>query len=113
MVIRFNKEKATKSLNTPVDVQGSDSSTKTSEVDKIVMDTKQSIAEGKTPAIGVSATNNGRGYDAPAEDFVPTLLEGAVEEEPSAISDGESPEVDSSGDPAADAAANKAVADKK
>ncbi|TQS32272.1 hypothetical protein Golomagni_07419, partial [Golovinomyces magnicellulatus] len=69
MVVRFNKEAATKSLNTPIGAQGAENSSKTSEVDRIVMDTKQSIAEGKTPAVGVSATNNGRGYDAPAEDF--------------------------------------------
>jgi protein phosphatase PTC1 len=75
-----------------------------SEADKIVRDTKQKIAEGTTPAIGVSASNSGRGHDpipppSSAEEgggggFKPTAIDGSVEEEPStpSESEGDSPE---------------------
>ena len=59
---------------------------KVSEADKIVMDTKQKIADGSTPPLGVSASNSGRGYDAVGSeeaDFIPTALDGTLEEEPS------------------------------
>lgn len=67
-----------------------------SEVEKIIGATKQKIAEGDVPAVGVSASNSGRGHDlAPLEDgeasFTPTIIEGSVEEEPSSIE--ESPNV--------------------
>jgi protein phosphatase PTC1 len=58
---------------------------KVSEVEKIVMDTKQKIADGTAPAVGVSASNSGRGHDPVAAveegDFVPTPLDGPVAEE--------------------------------
>ncbi|KAL7919924.1 PP2C domain-containing protein [Trichoderma austrokoningii] len=69
---------------------------KVSEADKIVMDTKQKIAEGSTPAVGVSASNSGRGYDNASTnegDFVPTTLSDTLVEEPSAIGDTDSPEL--------------------
>ena len=97
MVIRFNKEASRRSQYLAADAIADDNAGKASEADKIVSETKQDIAEGKNPAVGVSATNSGRGYDtASTEEFVPTVLQGAVEEEPSAISDDDSPEIDSS-----------------
>lgn len=108
MVVRFNKEASRKSHY--LDANAEENAGKASEADKIVSDTKQDIAEGKTPAIGVSATNSGRGYDtASTEEFVPTVLQGTVEEEPSAISDDDSPELDPSGA----VAATKAKATKE
>ncbi|KAF6812635.1 protein phosphatase [Colletotrichum sojae] len=61
---------------------------KVSEAEKIVRDTKQKIADGGTPAIGVSASNSGRGHDPAAidnGDFKPTTLDGTLEEEPGPI----------------------------
>ena len=36
---------------------------KISEADRLVNATKQKIADGETPAVGVSASNSGRGHD--------------------------------------------------
>lgn len=80
------------------------SGSKPSEADKIVNNTKQNIADGSTPAVGVSASNSGRGHDAVAPDagaasatgaagednFKRTAIEGSVEEEPTAAADSES-----------------------
>ncbi|SPQ22958.1 4a422126-a3e8-4d95-86bc-47aa11ad2420 [Thermothielavioides terrestris] len=60
-------------------------------------------AETGTSAVGVSASNSGKGQDAAAAEpdnnadkgFVPTVIEGPVEEEPASIEDSESPEVSS------------------
>ncbi|KAF4831255.1 Protein phosphatase 2C-like protein 1 [Colletotrichum tropicale] len=70
---------------------------KVSEAEKIVSETKKKIADGGTPAIGVSASNSGRGHD-PASidngDFKPTTLDGTLEEEPGPIEEKpESPEI--------------------
>ncbi|ODA77083.1 hypothetical protein RJ55_07601 [Drechmeria coniospora] len=85
MIVRFDKEAAAKRLNAKPGGSESAACAKLSEVEKIVQDTKQKIADGSTPAVGVSASNNGRGYDIVASDegsFVPTTLDGTVEEEP-------------------------------
>jgi protein phosphatase PTC1 len=72
---------------------------KVSEAEKILKTTKAKIAEGSSSPVGVSACNSGKGHDndsPPAEDgetgFVPTVIEGPVEEEPASIED--SPEVE-------------------
>ncbi|KAF4981948.1 hypothetical protein FZEAL_2342 [Fusarium zealandicum] len=68
-----------------------------SEADKIVSETKQKIAEGSTPAVGVSATGNATGHDRAIAvqegDFVPTSLDEAVAEEPPHVLDPKSEEV--------------------
>ncbi|KFH43922.1 Protein phosphatase 2C-like protein [Hapsidospora chrysogenum ATCC 11550] len=113
MVVRFEKEATIQSQNNrDVGVEtdnnnnssSSNGSTKVSEVDKLLNETKQKIADGSAPAVGISPSNSGRGHDPiPVNsnsnsssssneegEFVPTSLDGAVlEEEPSAISDGE------------------------
>ncbi|KAG5979505.1 hypothetical protein E4U55_005095 [Claviceps digitariae] len=61
-----------------------DALVKVSEAEKIVLETKQKIAEGTTPAVGVSASNSGRGYDVSPKDgneLVVTTLDEAVKEE--------------------------------
>ncbi len=101
MIIRFDKQAILENQtnkDSAIGVEG-DASTaagKVSEVEKIVGATKQKIAEGDSPAVGVSASNSGRGHDpTPIEDgdngFTPTIIEGSVEEEPSTVND--SPEV--------------------
>lgn len=97
MIVRLNKEALVSTQNSKdLGVETENAPTKASEVDKIVETTKQKIADGSAPAVGVSPSNSGRGYDpvtAEGEDFVPTALDGTVlEEEPEAISDTESPE---------------------
>lgn len=104
MVVRFNKDALIENQNNkdnPIGVEGDQSIApgKVSEAEKIVSATKQKITEGSTPAVGVSASNSGRGHDpVPLEDgadnsFVPTAIEGPVEEEPAQIDNDESPEV--------------------
>lgn len=87
MIVRLDKEAHAQSQNSDKDDDAELEVTisKVSEADKIVMDTKQKIADGMAPAVGVSASNSGRGYDpVPISDgdFVPTTIDGAVEEEP-------------------------------
>ncbi|KAI1321265.1 protein serine/threonine phosphatase 2C [Xylariaceae sp. FL0255] len=93
MIIRFDKAAllSQNNKNQPIGVEGDESSAvgKISEAEKIVNSTKQKIAEGDTPAVGVSASNSGQGRDPdPIEDaeaFRPTIIEGSVEEEPASI----------------------------
>ena len=102
MIVRFDKDgllQNQQDKDVGVDT-GAASSAKVSEVDKIVMDTKQKITDGSTPAVGVSASNSGRGHDRlpletdnENEDFVPTVLDGTVEEEPMPLGETDSPEV--------------------
>ncbi len=97
MVIRFDKQALLENQNNkenPIGVEGDTSvaAGKVSESEKILSTTKQKIAESGTLPVGVSASNSGRGYDpTPLEDggdaFVPTIIEGTVEEEPSSIDD--------------------------
>lgn len=98
MIIRFNKQAIleNQSKDNAIGVEG-DASTpvtsgKVSETEKIVGTTKQKIAEGVAPALGVSASNSGRGHDPEPlgeteseSGFTPTLIEGSVEEEPTSI----------------------------
>ncbi|KAI1337986.1 PP2C-domain-containing protein [Xylariaceae sp. FL0016] len=102
MIVRFNKSALLdqqnnkhKSIGVEGDIQPTTG--KVSEAEKIVITTKQKIAEGDTPAIGVSASNSGRGHDpVPIEDgdnFKPTMIEGSVEEEPASLDDSDAPEV--------------------
>ncbi|KAL1844393.1 hypothetical protein VTJ49DRAFT_72 [Mycothermus thermophilus] len=91
-----------------------------SETEKIVNAAKAKIAEGGEPAVGVSASNSGKGHDPPtpppaasssaeegekAAEFVPTVLEGPVEEEPASIDDGPSQPSSSSANMEVDATA--------
>ena len=105
MIVRFDKSGLLESQNNkdnPIGVEGDPNTTsaKPSEADKLVGGAKQKIAEGALPAIGVSATNSGRGHDpasAPsggASDsdvpFRPTAINGpVVEEEPGSMEEDE------------------------
>lgn len=92
MIVRFDKEAAAQSQSSK-ETGESAAASKVSEADKIVMDTKQKIADGSTPPLGVSASNSGRGYDAVGSeeaDFIPTALDGTLEEEPSSIGEEDS-----------------------
>ncbi|KAL2271482.1 hypothetical protein VTJ83DRAFT_853 [Remersonia thermophila] len=115
MVIRFDREALLNMQNNKdraIGVEGDNPSPGggesgrggISEAEKIVNAAKAKIAEGSEPAVGVSASNSGRGHDPPtpppvssssveegekAADFVPTVLEGPVEEEPASIEDGQ------------------------
>ncbi|KAF5005304.1 hypothetical protein FDECE_8240 [Fusarium decemcellulare] len=90
MVVRLDQTK-----EAAVEAEGAAS--QVSEADKIVSETKQKIAEGSTPAVGVSATSNAANSDPPIAvqegDFVPTSLDEAVAEEPIHVPDPDSEEV--------------------
>lgn len=102
MIVRFDKQALIENQNNKdkaIGVEG-DSLTapgKISEAEKILSTTMAKIAESGTSAVGISASNSGRGHEpAPVEDgenkgFTPTVIEGPVEEEPGQIED--SPEV--------------------
>lgn len=91
MVVRFQKDALLESQNNrdnPIGVEGDTTlaSGKISETEKIVGDVKKQIAEGGT-AVGVSASNNGKGHDpvppdSASSDFTPTTISGSLEEEP-------------------------------
>ncbi|KAK5664320.1 hypothetical protein OQA88_538 [Cercophora sp. LCS_1] len=102
MIVRFDKQAVLENQTNKdhaIGVEGDASTTTTgkiSETEKIVGTTKQKIAEGDAPAVGVSASNSGRGHDpAAVEDgepsFTPTAIQGSVEEEP--VTTDDSPEV--------------------
>lgn len=100
MVVRLEKEAVADAQGSKeVGVEARNGSARVSEVDKIVGEARQKMAEDGSAAVGVSPSNSGRGHDpiAPEEgggDFTPTAIDGAVlEEEPSAISEDDSPEV--------------------
>ncbi|KUI62566.1 hypothetical protein VP1G_09681 [Cytospora mali] len=92
MIVRFNRDALLENQNNKdsrVGVEGDQDifPGKVSEVERIVGATKKQIADGG-PAIGVSASNSGRGHDPiPLDDesgdasFTPTSIEGSVEEE--------------------------------
>ncbi|KAM5353941.1 hypothetical protein ACJ41O_000591 [Fusarium nematophilum] len=90
MVVRLEQSK-----EAAVDAEGAAS--QVSEADKIVSDTKQKIAEGSTPAVGVSASSNATSSDPPIAaqegEFVPTSLDEAVAEEPIHVPDPKTEEV--------------------
>lgn len=92
MIVRFDKQALLEhqiNKDKAIGVEG-DAATvlgKVSEAEKILNTTKAKIAEGGSSPVGVSASNSGKGHDpVPVEDgdkgFIPTVLEGPVEEEP-------------------------------
>lgn len=93
MIIRFDKAALLDQNNKdrPIGVEGDSTgeSGKVSEAEKIVSSTKQKIAEGDTPAVGVSASNSGRGRDpmpiSEDDTFKPTVIKESVEEEPAGV----------------------------
>lgn len=98
MIVRFEQDAILHAQNSKeVGVEAENGRASISEVDKIVNDAKQKIADGSTKPVGVSPSNSGRGHDTvPVDDgdFVPTTLDGTVlEEEPDSISDADSPEI--------------------
>ncbi|KAF4591435.1 protein phosphatase 2C [Ophiocordyceps camponoti-floridani] len=98
MIVRFDKDAASQRLDTKKCSAETDGSTaRVSEVEKIVMDTKQKIADGSQPAVGVSASSSSRKGDesvaANDGDFVPTALSETLEEEPAATKGEEGPAV--------------------
>ncbi|KAI1500415.1 phosphatase 2C-like domain-containing protein [Biscogniauxia marginata] len=101
MIVRFDKAALLDHQNNkdnPIGVEGDNTpgAGKVSEAEKIVTSTKQKIAEGDAPAVGVSASNSGRGHDPipidDSETFKPTIIEGSVEEEPASL-ESDAPEV--------------------
>ncbi|KAJ2975455.1 hypothetical protein NUW58_g8352 [Xylaria curta] len=106
MIIRFDKaallDQNNKDRHIGVEGDSTGESGKVSEAEKIVSSTRQKIAEGDTPAIGVSASNSGRGRDpTPIEEpeaFKPTVIQESVEEEPaSTVEEVDAPEVSAKG----------------
>lgn len=87
MIVRFDKQGTLDQQSSKeIGVEGDSASAsgKLSEAEKIINETKAKIAEGNTPAVGISASNFGHGRD-PAKleaeaDFTPTAIEGSVEE---------------------------------
>jgi protein phosphatase PTC1 len=93
MIVRFDREALVQSHSNN-EANAADSSAneqaKVSEADKIVQETKEKIAAGDAPALGVSASNSGRGHDPVTVedgDFVPTTLDGSVAEETAIVDD--------------------------
>ncbi|KAI0180218.1 PP2C-domain-containing protein [Hypoxylon sp. FL1284] len=104
MIVRFDRAALLEhhhNNESPIGVEGDSTSAggKVSEADKIVSSTMQKIADGDTPAIGISASNSGRGHDPiPIDDgdtFKPTIIQGPVEEEPASMEESDAPEVNS------------------
>jgi protein phosphatase PTC1 len=96
MIVRFDKQALLENQTNKdkaIGVEGDTAAVpgQVSEAEKILSATKAKIAEGGSEAVGVSASNSGKGHDpVPVEDgdaagFVPTVLEGPVEEEPASI----------------------------
>ncbi|KAK4044663.1 phosphatase 2C-like domain-containing protein [Parachaetomium inaequale] len=95
MIVRLDKQALLENQNNKekaIGVEGDATavSGKVSEAEKIVKTTQAKIAEGGSSPVGVSASNSGKGHDpAAAEDgdkgFIPTVIEGPVEEEPVSI----------------------------
>ena len=80
MIVRLDKEALMKTqADKDLGVDGEQTPAKVSEVEKIVMETKQKIADGAVPAVGVSATNSGLGQLKPSteqDSFVPMSAAG-------------------------------------
>ncbi|KAG5987993.1 hypothetical protein E4U54_004809, partial [Claviceps lovelessii] len=88
MIVRMESETPTTAQPKTTSEKAADAEpealVKVSEAEKIVSETRQKIAEGTTPAIGVSASNSGRGYDVVPTDggeLVVTTLDDCVKEE--------------------------------
>ncbi|KAI1754149.1 phosphatase 2C-like domain-containing protein [Xylaria castorea] len=107
MIIRFDKaamlDQNNRDRHIGVEGDSTGESGKVSEAEKIVSSTRQKIAEGDTPAVGVSASNSGRGRDPTpieeADTFKPTVIKESVEEEPASAVEEEvdAPEVSAKG----------------
>ncbi|KAI5864554.1 PP2C-domain-containing protein [Durotheca rogersii] len=102
MIVRFDRAALLGHQNNKdnlIGVEGDSTgaSGRVSEADKIVNATKQKIADGEAPAIGISASNGGKGHDIIAVDdgetFKPTVIEGSVEEEPPSLEESDAPEI--------------------
>lgn len=69
MIVRFDRSALAETQKAPaanlIGVEGDPTSAagKPTETEKILSTTKQKITEGSNPAIGVSASNSGRGHD--------------------------------------------------
>ncbi|KAI0965062.1 phosphatase 2C-like domain-containing protein [Xylaria arbuscula] len=119
MIIRFDKaallDQNKKDRHIGVEGDSTGESGKVSEAEKIVSSTKQKIAEGDTPAVGVSASNSGRGRDPTPIDegdtFTPTIIKESVEEEEPSEEEVDAPEVNAKGVTDKDAIAAAANAD--
>lgn len=100
MVVRLDRDALLQSQNSKdMSVEGGGGPSKVSEVEKIVMETKQKIADGTAEAVGVSASNSGRGHQPISLDepsFIPTSLDESVAEEPGVMGTEASSEVDPS-----------------
>ncbi|KAK8117702.1 uncharacterized protein PG998_005983 [Apiospora kogelbergensis] len=102
MVVRFDKAALLENQkDKTLGVEGDPNAPtgKVSESEKILSSTKQQIADGGNPAIGVSASNSGRGHDPipvindNPDGFTPTTLDSAVEEEVANPDSSDAPEV--------------------
>jgi len=95
MVVRFDKQALLENQNNKDKAIGVEGDMTTvpgavSEAEKIVKATKAMIAESGGSPVGVSACNSGKGHPSATEDgenkgFVPTVIQGPVEEEPGLI----------------------------
>lgn len=66
MIVRLNKNALQETAaSRPIGVEGDKghSTSKVSEVEKIVADAKRKVVEGGAPAVGVSGSNSGKGHD--------------------------------------------------
>lgn len=66
MIVRLNKSALQETASSkPIGVEGDKghSTSKVSEVEKIVADAKRKVEEGGAPAVGVSGSNSGKGHD--------------------------------------------------
>ncbi|KAI2621848.1 protein serine/threonine phosphatase 2C [Xylaria nigripes] len=105
MIIRFDRTALMDQNNKDrlIGVEGdcTSESGKISEAEKIVSSTKQKIAQGDVPALGISASNSGRGRDATpineTDTFKPTIIKESVEEEPAYLEEIDAPEVTARG----------------
>ncbi|RDA94510.1 hypothetical protein CP533_2718 [Ophiocordyceps camponoti-saundersi (nom. inval.)] len=96
MIVRFDKETGPQNVDAKNPSGESDgTAAKVGEVEKIVTATKQKIADGSLPAVGVSARSNSQGSNeitSPCDgEFVPTTLEETLEEEPVATKEDDGP----------------------
>lgn len=97
MIIRLDKEALLEHQNNKdkaIGVEGdpATASGKVSEVEKILKNAQAKAAEDGGPSVGISASNSGKGHDPLAAEeasaeFVPTVIQGPVEEEPASIVD--------------------------
>jgi protein phosphatase PTC1 len=89
MIVRLDKDGALDSQrDNPIGVEGDapGAAGSVSEAEKIVGAIKRGIADGGLPAVGVSASNSGKGHESASETtdgggFKPTAIAGGVPEE--------------------------------